>query len=88
MKLTRLITITAAMPISQLTEEQLKELQIALSLLGYPTGEIDGLLGPMTRNAWAEFKTDVFQGNPALIGVESVGKLQEQLNEIGGGESP
>jgi predicted chitinase len=75
------------MPISQLTEEQLKELQTALSLLGYPTGEIDGLLGPMTRNAWAEFKTDVFQGNPDLIGVESVGKLQEQLNEIGEGRA-
>jgi predicted chitinase len=85
MKLTRLVTIAEATPISQLTEEQLKELQTALSLLGYPVGEIDGLLGPKTRNAWAEFKTDVFQGNPDLIGLESIEKLQEKLDEIGEG---
>ena len=83
MKLTQLLTIRDAMPISQLTDAQLKELQTALSHLGYPVGEIDGLLGPKTRNAWAEFKTDVFPGNPDLIGIDSVGKLQEGLDEIG-----
>jgi predicted chitinase len=85
MKLIQLGTITEAMPIGHLTDEQLKELQTALSRLGYPVGEIDGLLGPKTRNAWAEFKTDVFQGNPDLIGAESIAKLQEKLDEIGEG---
>ena len=84
MRLTRLITVTGPMPLSQLSKEQMKELQIALSLLGYPVGEIDGLIGPRTRNSWAEFKTDVFQGNPNLIGVESIGTLQQKLDEIGG----
>ena len=86
MKLTHLITITEAKPISLLSEEQLKELQTALNLLGYPVGEIDGLYGPKSRNAWAEFKTDVFQGNPHLIGAGSIGTLKERLDNIGEGK--
>lgn len=85
MKLTQLITITEPTPIDQLTEEQIKELQTALSRLGHPLGDIDGLIGPKTRNAWAEFKTDVFEGNPTLIGPESIGALQQKLDNIGEG---
>ena len=65
------------------SEEQLAELQTALGLLGYPVGEIDGLIGPKTRNAWAEFKTDVFEGNPALIGAESIATLRRLVDGIG-----
>ncbi len=90
MKLVQLISIDEPKPISELTENQLIELQTALSRLGYPMGEgddngIDGLIGPRTRNAWAEFKTDVFQGNPDLIGSGSVKTLQEKLDETGKG---
>ncbi len=85
MKLVQLITITEAQPVYTITEEQLKELQVALSHLGYPIGEIDGLIGPKTRNAWAEFKTDIFQGNPDLIGPGSIKALKEKLDEIGEG---
>ena len=87
MRLTQLTTITEATPINQLSEIQLEELQAALSRLGYPVGDIDGLIGPKTRNAWAEFKTDIFQGNPDLIGSGSIGQLQEKLDEIGGGNN-
>jgi predicted chitinase len=83
MKLIHLTTIQEAKPIEQLTEEQIKELQISLSHLGYPVGDIDGLIGPKTRNAWAEFKTDVFQGNPTLIGSGSIETLQHKLDDIG-----
>jgi hypothetical protein len=86
MKLVHLISINEPMPISELTEEQLKELQTALSRLGYPVRTIDGLIGPRTRNAWAEFKTDVFQGNPDLIGPGSITALQEKLEQIGEGK--
>ncbi len=75
--------LITARPINQLTEEQLTELQIALARLGYPIGEIDGLIGPRTRTAWAEFKTDVFQGNPDLIGPGSIATLQKRLDQIG-----
>jgi len=87
MKLIQLITITGPKPISQLTEEQIRELQNALSRLGYPVGDIDGLIGPKTRNAWAEFKTDVFEGNPTLIGPESISALEEKLGNIGEGRA-
>ncbi|OEU52176.1 MAG: carboxypeptidase [Desulfuromonadales bacterium C00003096] len=86
MKLTELLSISGPTPISELTDEQLKELQRALSLLGYPVGDIDGLIGPKTRNAWSEFKTDVFPGNAALIGKESIETLQGKLDAIGEGK--
>lgn len=62
-----------------LTCEQLVELQRGLSALGYPLGEIDGLLGPKTKTAWAEFKTDLYPGNPTLIGPEAINVLDEQF---------
>lgn len=83
MKLTQLITITEPLPISELTKDQLKDLQTALSRLGYPVGDIDGLIGPKTRTAWAEFKTDVFEGNPTMIGPGSIEILQVKLDDIG-----
>jgi hypothetical protein len=83
MNFTSLAGITEPTPIDDLSEEQLAELQTALGLLGYPVGEIDGLIGPKTRNAWAEFKTDVFEGNPALIGAESIATLRRLVDGIG-----
>jgi predicted chitinase len=82
MKLVALVTVGDVLPLDQLGESQLAELQRALSLLGYPVGDIDGLIGPRTRTAWAEFKTDVFQGNPSLIGSGSVQALQAKLDII------
>ena len=86
MKLAELLSISGPTPINELTQKQLKELQTALSLFGYPVGAIDGLIGPKTRNAWAEFKTDIYAGNPGLIGKESIETLQEKLDDIGEGE--
>lgn len=83
MNLTKLASISQPTPIDDLSEEQLAELQTALSRLGYPVGDIDGLIGPKTRNAWAEFKTDVFEGNPVLIGAESIATLRSLLDGIG-----
>jgi predicted chitinase len=82
MKLVALVNVGDALPLDQLDESQLAELQRALSLLGYPVGDIDGLIGTRTVTAWAEFKTDVFQGNPHLIGSGSVQALQEKLDAI------
>ncbi len=82
MKLTTLLEIGDALPLDQLTEIQLKELQRALAILGYPVGDIDGLIGARTRTAWTEFKTDGFQGNPTLIGQGSVLALQARLDAL------
>lgn len=80
MKISFLSDIQNPVPIGELTQDQVAELQKALSLLGYPLGAIDGLIGPKTRNAWAEFKTDVYEGNTGLIGPKSVTALQEKLD--------
>jgi hypothetical protein len=69
------------MLINELEPEQIRELQTALTLAGYPVGEMDGVIGPRTRNAWAEFKTDVFQGNSSLIGPESIEILRKLVEE-------
>lgn len=83
MKFQKLLFLTGEpVPLRELLDAQVMELQKALSLLGYPVGDIDGLLGPKTRTAWAEFKTDIYQGNPDLIGKESVAVLQSKLLEL------
>jgi peptidoglycan hydrolase-like protein with peptidoglycan-binding domain len=82
MELQHLLSIPDALLIDQLTSVQLTELQQALSLLGYPVGDVDGLIGTRTRTAWAEFQTNVFQGNPNLIGKGSIQALQEKLSKL------
>ena len=86
MKLDKLLAITEATPLDQLDEMQISELQIALSQLGYPVGDIDGLLGPKTRNAWAEFITDEVAGKPYFIDLTAVKALQGKLDELGEGQ--
>lgn len=85
MKLVKLTTIIEPKPINELTKDQLMELQTALSLLGFSLGDIDGLIGPKTLNAWAEFKTDIFPGNADLIGPNSIETLQEKVKSFGEG---
>lgn len=82
MNFTNLDLIKDPEHIDNLSEEQLKELQTALNILGYPAGKVDGLIGPKTRNAWAEFKTDIFTGNPDLIGKGSIASLKELVTSI------
>jgi len=50
MKFTNLKKIKVATHINSITEGQIRELQTALSILGYPVGQIDGLIGPKTRD--------------------------------------
>lgn len=82
MKIKELLSVSDPIPLNELNRDQLTELQIGLSLLGYPVGDIDGLIGPKTRNAWGEYKTDIFPGNPGLIGSESVALLGDKLAEL------
>jgi hypothetical protein len=82
MQINLIKSIHAPVPLATLSQAQLAELQSALLMLGYPVGEADGLIGPKTRNAWAEFKTDVFEGNPSLIGPESIAALEKSLLSI------
>lgn len=80
MKLEKLLTIEDCL-IKDLSSDKLKELQLALQYLGYPVETIDGLYGPKTRNAWAEFKEDIYQGKRDWIGKGSVNAIQEKLKD-------
>jgi hypothetical protein len=84
-----LSALTGPQPVSTLDQATLTELQTGLARLGYPVRAIDGQFGPRTRNAWAEFKTDVYSGNPDLIGSDSIAVLAgrvQQLETIEGGD--
>ncbi len=82
MKFIHLDSISGPTPLKQLSSEQLMEVQRGLKLLGYPVGDIDGLIGPKTRNAWAEFKADIYPGNPKLIGRESIAVLRQKISAV------
>jgi predicted chitinase len=83
--LTTLTTISKdkATPLKELNKAQIIELQTALIKLGYPTGDIDGLYGHITRNAWAEFIDDANIDDEAdSISTTSLGKLQQMLDDL------
>jgi peptidoglycan hydrolase-like protein with peptidoglycan-binding domain len=78
MEFNTLKAISSATTLEQLSSEQVKELQEALTVLGYVLTP-DGVLGRMTRGMWARFKADNGLGEPDSIGPGSVGILQHWL---------
>ena len=84
MELPLLSQINSPLLLTVLDSDAVKELQRALLKLGYPVGDADGQIGSRTSSAWAEFKVDVVQGNPSLIGPSSVKALKDQLEKQGG----
>jgi predicted chitinase len=77
--LVQLRAITQATAVSALTAPQLTELQVALTRLGYAAGDADGVFGPRTAAAWAQFKTSVAKSDATLIGPDSVAALQTKV---------
>jgi len=84
MELPLLSKIDSPLLLTVLDSDTIKELQQALLKLGYPVGDADGRIGSRTSTAWSEFKVDVVQGNPTLIGPSSVKALKDQLERHGG----
>lgn len=82
MAFTHLLEIRRPLPLSQLSRPQVRELQYALSTLGYPLGDVDGLVGPKTRAALAEFKADVVEGHPDTVGPQTVAMLEQMVSRI------
>ena len=80
--------IPADSDINDLSETNLKNLQRGLSWMTYPISKVDGVIGPNTRNAFAEFKTDIGESNPSIvsqnskdISIMSVTNTQDILNQ-------
>jgi hypothetical protein len=83
MQLSKLMGFTGSSPLDHLTAEQLKQLQATLSRLGYPVGDIDGIIGPKTHNAWGEFQADTHLGAPGLVDLDAINALQKKLDARG-----
>ena len=85
MTLSELTTISKneSTPIINLSHTQLIELQTALVILGYPAGDIDGIYGHNTRNAWAELMADTDLRNESdSIDKISLSMLQQMVNAL------
>ena len=82
MELKELLNIEQPVSLNSLPVDQMKDLQRALANLGYPVGEIDGLVGPRTRSAWSEFQNDVSKRDPTQVDTASVMALQQQLAKL------
>lgn len=57
---------------------QIADLQKLLSMLAYPVGHIDGILGEKTYKAFADFKKNNYLSYPELIGISTVNLLIRQ----------
>jgi hypothetical protein len=68
--------------IDSLKKKHLWDVQRALAFLSYPVRTIDGQIGPRTRNAWAEFKEDIGEGNPTVLSASSIEALKEKTAAI------
>lgn len=53
--------------INGISKTQLKNLQRALSWMTYPISSVDGLIGPNTRSAFGEFKSDIGEADAAVL---------------------
>ena len=80
--LKELDTIEPGTALESLRRAQLTDLQRGLALICYPVSVIDGAYGPRTRNAWAEFKEDIGEGNPGTVSANSVEVLKDKVRAL------
>ena len=78
----KLNRIDAGSDINELSRKRLKDLQRALSWMTYPISKVDGLIGPNTRNAHAEFKADLGEGTPAIVSATSRQFAIDKISEV------
>jgi putative chitinase len=72
--------ITSTTAIAKLDREQLIELQSLLSRAGYQI-PVDGLYGPQTAGAWAQFKKDNWLSSAGLISATSYNQIKAIANK-------
>jgi hypothetical protein len=71
-------------PVGELKKAAVRDLQRALGFLGYPFVVIDGLVGPRTRNALAEFKDSIGEGKPDVLTETVIAALQGKATDLDG----
>lgn len=73
----KLSDVTGDRLLSELDREQVKELQTLLNEKGFNSGTVDGLIGPQTERAWADFKRSRYLGQFERIGTASIKALRD-----------
>lgn len=73
--ISQVIADKSTFPINQADSGFLTELQTKLKELNYYFVPVDGLYGPSTAGAWAQFKSDYSQSSPEIVGPGSLGLL-------------
>ena len=79
--------ITTAIDLKDISIDDLKDIQSRLNRLGYDAGQVDGLFGPRTLDAWADFKEDNHIDDPNFleqVGPSSYDLLKKVSNDVKG----
>lgn len=74
-------SIEAGTDINALESTKLRNLQRALSWMTYPVSVIDGLIGPNTRSAFAEFKMDIGEDDGTRVTASSIDVAINEVSE-------
>ncbi|SLN40927.1 hypothetical protein ROA7450_01978 [Roseovarius albus] len=79
--------ISSGSNINDIGQTQLKNLQRSLSWMTYPISKVDGLIGPNTRSAFAEYKVDIGESDVSTVttgakdlAIHNIEKTQNILN--------
>jgi len=69
-------------PLSELNKTKLSAVQRGLAICGYPIGDVDGLHGPKTRNAFAELVSDTGHGHPSIVSEDVLTYLKSRNKKL------
>ncbi|AFY49016.1 hypothetical protein Nos7524_3216 [Nostoc sp. PCC 7524] len=76
-KLNEVVDRNLVIELDKAPKELVKEIQTKLKLKGLYNYEVDGIVGNLTRKAFAEFKESVWLSHPTLIGSSVAANLLE-----------
>lgn len=68
--------------LSDLNKTKLSAIQRGLAICGYPVGDVDGLHGPKTRNAFAELVSDTGHGHTSLVSEDILTYLKSRNKKL------
>jgi len=78
----KLDNIEPGTALAEIGKGGLRDLQRALCFVGKEVGTIDGLHGPKTRNAWAEFVIENQLGDPSVVSQAGLDAIKEGVKVL------
>lgn len=68
--------------LDDLNKTRLAAVQRGLAICAHPLGEADGLIGPKTRNAFAELVQDIGNGHPSVVSDAVIDHLKKKAKRL------